>query len=269
MYKLLVSITISAAIAFAANGSRRLAAPILQPGAPTPGAAGIPVPPPATGSGFAVVELFTSEGCSSCPPADELAATIAKEYPENVYVLSFHVDYWDRLGWKDVYSSAVYTQRQQEYARQFSLNSIYTPQAVVNGKVQFVGSDESRLRSAVEEGLAAKTPAGKITLSAKCEDGKNVKVSYSIDNPGKATLQVALVQSQASSQVLRGENQGRRLQHVNVVRAFQSVSLQSGSGGVLSLKLPDGLKAKDGKIFGFLQDQKDGRVLNARQAVIE
>ncbi|HWK08142.1 MAG TPA: DUF1223 domain-containing protein [Puia sp.] len=246
MYRVLLSITISAAIAFAA-----------------------PTPHHIAKDGFAVVELFTSEGCSSCPPADELLAVIAKEYPENVYVLSFHVDYWDRLGWKDVYSSPDYTHRQQEYAQQFSLNSIYTPQAVVNGKVQFVGSDGSRLRSAVEDGIAAKTPADKILLSAKCEDGKNVKVSYSIDNPGKAALQIALVQSRASSQVLRGENQGHKLEHVNVVRAFQSVSPQSGSGGVASLKLPDGLTMKDCKIVGFLQDKKDGRVLNAKQAAIQ
>ncbi|HEX9509796.1 MAG TPA: DUF1223 domain-containing protein [Puia sp.] len=255
MYKLLLSITVSAAIAFVADGFR-------QPGTAT-------APKPPAGHGFAVVELFTSEGCSSCPPADESLAAIAREYPENVYVLSFHVDYWDRLGWKDTYSNADYTHRQQEYAQQFHLNSIYTPQAVVNGKVEFVGSDESRLRSAVEEGLAAATPTGKITLSAKCDDGRNIKVSYSVDNPGKANLQVALVQSQATSQVLRGENQGRKLQHVNVVRSFQSVSLQSGDGGVVSLKLPDGLQAKDCKIISYLQSKEGRKIVGAGQAGIQ
>jgi hypothetical protein len=213
-------------------------------------------------SGFAVVELFTSEGCSSCPPADAALERIAKEYPANVYVLGFHVDYWDRLGWKDVYSSPDYTHRQQEYAQLFHLNSIYTPQAVVNGRHEFVGSNESSLRSAVEEGLAAASN-GRITGSAKLDGGQHVKVSYNVDDPGKGTLQIALVQSQAVSQVLRGENQGQRLQHVNVVRSFQSVSLKSGKEGVADLKIPDGLAARDCKVIAFLQNKEDGRITEA------
>src|ERR1700733_12538487 len=98
---------------------------------PVVSASGHPGVPAGAEPGFAVVELFTSEGCSSCPPADEVLAKIATEYKDYVYVLGFHVDYWDRLGWKDVYSSADYTRRQQEYARAFKLSSIYTPEAVV------------------------------------------------------------------------------------------------------------------------------------------
>src|SRR5580765_6254972 len=81
----------------------------------------------ATGNGFAVVELFTSEGCSSCPPADEAVAKILKEYKGNVYVLGYHVDYWNNYGWKDVFSSADYSSRQKNYAKTFQLHSIYTP----------------------------------------------------------------------------------------------------------------------------------------------
>src|SRR4051794_39591301 len=91
-------------------------------------------------SGTAVVELFTSEGCSSCPPADEALAAAAKTYTGHVYVLGYHVDYWDRLGWKDPFSNAAWTDRQTRYADLFKLNSIYTPQAIVNGKTQFTGS---------------------------------------------------------------------------------------------------------------------------------
>lgn len=269
MHKLLISITVSAAVAFAAGGFRRPSIPQQEAATPPkPSARILPIPLPGAGPGFAVVELFTSEGCSSCPPADKALAKIAREYPDNVYVLGFHVDYWDRLGWKDAYSSEDYTHRQQEYAQQFRLNSIYTPQAVVNGKKEFVGSDESRLRSAVEAALAV-APTGKISLSAQCDDGRHVKVSYTLDDPGKATLQVALVQSQAISQVLRGENQGRKLQHVNVVRAFQSASLKSsGNGGVVDLKLPDGLQVKDCKIIAFLQNKEDGRIIKAGQSAI-
>jgi hypothetical protein len=219
-------------------------------------------------SGFAVVELFTSEGCSSCPAAEKALAKLAADYPENVYVLAFHVDYWDRLGWKDIFSASEYTGRQREYAQLFKLASIYTPQAVVNGRHEFVGSDEGRLRSAVQEGLAA-AASSRISLAAKEENGKKVKVSYNIDNPGKAGLEIALVQSQAASQVLRGENEGRKLEHVNVVREFQTLSLKSGNQGVAELKLPDGLQAKDCKIIAFLQTTADGTITKASQALIQ
>src|SRR6476619_4430550 len=92
--------------------------------------------------GFAVVELFTSEGCSSCPPADNLLARIQKEdMDKQVYLLAYHVDYWDRQGWKDRFSDAAFTQHQQQYAEWLHLNSVYTPQMVVNGKEEFVGSN--------------------------------------------------------------------------------------------------------------------------------
>src|ERR1700739_857201 len=102
-----------------------------------------------TDKGFAVVELFTSEGCSSCPPADQLVARIQQEDQDQpVYILAFHVDYWDRQGWKDGFSDSRYTQRQRRYATWLNLESIYTPQIVVNGRKEFVGSQEGTLRSA-------------------------------------------------------------------------------------------------------------------------
>src|ERR1700730_2635559 len=102
--------------------------------------------------GFAMVELFTSEGCSSCPPADEAVGRL-NGWKNNVYVLSFHVDYWNYLGWKDIFSDPSYSKRQQDYGSVFHLSSIYTPQIIINGKVQFAGSDESRLRKEIEESL--------------------------------------------------------------------------------------------------------------------
>src|SRR5439155_1000874 len=105
----------------------------------------------ADSAGFALLELFTSEGCSSCPPADALLARLASEARRSgrrVYALSFHVDYWDRLGWKDRFSSAAFTQRQGDYARRFRLASLYTPQLVVNGAQEIVGSDAPRVEVA-------------------------------------------------------------------------------------------------------------------------
>src|ERR1700761_8258700 len=104
--------------------------------------------------GFAVIELFTSEGCSSCPPADALVARVQKESNgKPVYILAFHVDYWNRLGWKDVFSSAEYSERQSEYAKYLKLESVYTPQVIVNGKKEFVGSEESTLQNSVSAAL--------------------------------------------------------------------------------------------------------------------
>ncbi|MEO6849831.1 MAG: DUF1223 domain-containing protein, partial [Mucilaginibacter sp.] len=107
-----------------------------------------------TSKGFAVVELFTSEGCSSCPPADAVVAKVQKESANKpVYILAYHVDYWNRLGWKDVFSSPEYSARQNQYAHWLKLSSVYTPQVVVNGRTEFVGSEEGALRGAISTNL--------------------------------------------------------------------------------------------------------------------
>ena len=100
--------------------------------------------------GFAVLELFTSEGCSSCPPADELLAKIQMESEgKPIYIVAYHVDYWDRLGWKDMFSNADYSKRQTQYGQWLHTSSIYTPQLIVNGKAEFVGSNELAIRGAI------------------------------------------------------------------------------------------------------------------------
>src|ERR1700730_14813133 len=115
--------------------------------------------------GFAVVELFTSEGCSSCPPADELVARIQKENNDQpVYILAFHVDYWNNLGWKDSFSSSAFSKRQNQYADWLNLRSVYTPQVILNGRKEFVGSDEGLLRNAIKAGLQKVSPA-QVTLN--------------------------------------------------------------------------------------------------------
>ncbi len=107
----------------------------------------------AQNKGFAVVELFTSEGCSSCPKGDAVVARLRDDYKGSVYVLGFHVDYWNRLGWQDVYSSKEYSKRQGEYASALKLPSVYTPQAIVNGKHELVGSERGELYSLVADAL--------------------------------------------------------------------------------------------------------------------
>src|SRR5438270_9575711 len=107
--------------------------------------------------GFAVIELFTSEGCSSCPAAEKLVASVAAENLTSVFILAYHVDYWNRLGWKDGFSNAAYTARQTRYAEVFNLPSAYTPQIVVNGKTEFVGSNAIKLKSVMRDDLANAT----------------------------------------------------------------------------------------------------------------
>lgn len=102
--------------------------------------------------GFAVVELFTSEGCSSCPAADAAITELLSKQLKDVYIVSYHVDYWNRLGWEDEFSKHEFSERQQQYAKHLSLQGVYTPQVVVNGTVEFVGSNESGLNNAVNNG---------------------------------------------------------------------------------------------------------------------
>jgi hypothetical protein len=213
-------------------------------------------------TGFAVVELFTSEGCSSCPPADDAVAAAAKDYPQNVYILGFHVDYWNRLGWKDEYSSAVYTDRQREYAAAFSLNGVYTPQVVVSGKTEFVGSDRNKLDKAIENELNVNTSVT-IQLSVSALNNTAVSVQYTTNADDKNKLNIALVQLQAVTNVRRGENGGRTLSHINIVRDFQTVDLAKEKTGKISFTIPKELTAKQFKIIAFTQNKAGYQVTGA------
>ncbi|MEP6749609.1 MAG: DUF1223 domain-containing protein [Bacteroidota bacterium] len=215
--------------------------------------------------GFAVIELFTSEGCSSCPPADEAVADLAKEYPSNVYVLGFHVDYWNYLGWKDEFSTADYSARQRDYADVLHLSSVYTPQVIVNGQTEFTGSDKRKLYATVEQALTSDNSMA-IDLTAKASGVKEVQVSYKINTDNKSILRIALIQLQTTSAVKRGENKGKLLHHIDVVRNFKTVT---GNAGAISIALPEGLTAKDCKIIAFVQNKTDMHVTAANECRIQ
>lgn len=220
-----------------------------------------------TGKGFAVVELFTSEGCSSCPPADQLVARIQKEDAgEPVYILAYHVDYWNRLGWKDAFSSAAYSKRQEGYAAYLHLQSVYTPQIVVNGSREFVGSDEGALRNAIRSGLAQKPTAG-LALQISASGAGEADIHYTAGGYGKNTeLLVAVLEKNAQTDVKRGENQGRLLHHVQIVRQLQAIALKDHSGSV-KLRLPEGFNSRDWEIVGFLQDKANGHIIAGARAL--
>ena len=218
--------------------------------------------------GFAVVELFTSEGCSSCPPADELVARIEKESKDKpVYILAYHVDYWNRLGWKDQFSSADFSKRQNEYASYLHLQSVYTPQIVVNGQQEFVGSEEGTLRIVIKADLQ-KAPAAGLNLSV-IEIGQNkANINYTTDGTDKnSLLLIAVVQKSAQTDVKSGENGGRTLSHVQIVRALQKVPL-NGNSGSATVSLPGGFDLQKWEIIGFLQNTGNGSITAAAKAVL-
>jgi hypothetical protein len=213
-------------------------------------------------TGFVVVELFTSEGCSSCPSADDAVAQATKDYPQNVFVLGFHVDYWNRLGWKDEYSSAAYTDRQGQYAAAFSLNGIYTPQAVVNGKTEFVGSDRNRLNRVIKTEL---NNDAKFTIqfSSITSDNESVSAQYTTNADEKNNLNIALIQLNAVTNVRRGENSGRTLNHINIVRDFKTIDLAKGKTGKISFTIPKGLTANQVKLIAFTQNKTNLNITGA------
>ncbi len=178
--------------------------------------------------GFALVELFTSEGCSSCPPADKLLAEIANTASKQnlpVYVISMHVDYWNQLGWRDPFSSRQFSQRQRQYAALSKENRVYTPQMIVNGEYRFVGSKSKEASAAISQSLANSTTS---KLSIKLDGDQ---LSYEVEGiPSNAVLNVALIQPKATQSVPRGENANRTLEHINVARWFKTYPLKSATG---------------------------------------
>ncbi len=215
--------------------------------------------------GFAVVELFTSEGCSSCPPADEVAIRISGEYPGNVYFLGFHVDYWDNIGWKDEFSNPGYTERQRKYARIFDLTSIYTPQVIINGIEEGIGSKEAVLRKSISRELK-KEVTDSISLRVKV-NGENIGVSYDVSAP--KLLNIALVQLKATTNVKRGENAGHHLNHINIVRVFKTLDTGKATSGTIPLTIPGGLTTKEIKVIAYLQDKTTFQVTGAAEASLQ
>ncbi len=207
--------------------------------------------------GIAVVELFTSEGCSSCPPADKLLTKIAGENKEQVYVLSYHVDYWDYLGWKDPFSQPAFSNRQRQYAQRFSLESIYTPQVVVNGVDEFVGSDETKLRTSI----AKNSTVSSINIQAK-RKAETIEVSYSLQNKDALWLNIALVLPQATTTVKKGENEGKTLHHVSVVHELKTIEPLNGVG-LIAIKIPTALKETAFEVIAFTQQKTQGKITGA------
>jgi hypothetical protein len=199
--------------------------------------------------GVAVVELFTSEGCSSCPPADDVLVDLART-SDAVYALSFHVDYWDGLGWPDRFASSDNTARQRAYARSFGASGVYTPQMVVGGIEQFTGSDSARAAKSVARALA-RPIAAHLSVRVRAVSPEAIAVDYEVVGaPADAVLDVAVVERSATSHVGAGENAGRTLHHANVVRAFVVAPLPTSTA---TLRVPASLRRANAEVFAYVQ----------------
>lgn len=191
---------------------------LLAAGAAAPGA-------PARAEVPVLVELFTSEGCSSCPPADATLARVLARPPEGVRVIALgeHVDYWDALGWKDRAAAPAHARRQEAYVRRFGLAGAYTPQLVANGRVQLPGGDERRVRAAIAAAAGHGGREARVRAIGGDATHLRLEVRAEWDAPGPADVWVALVQDRARTLVARGENAGRLLEHVALVRGIVPV----------------------------------------------
>jgi hypothetical protein len=243
-------------MAFRVGATLALVAIVL--GGPVRASAAPPVP--------VLLELFTSEGCSSCPPADELLEQLDRTQPQRgaeLIVLSEHIDYWDALGWKDPFSSAQFTNRQYYYAGKIDPSAgAYTPELVVDGRAGMVGSDSDAVFSAI--GHAARAQKSSISIHRASREGARLTLHVEgapLDRT--ATLYVALADDHVSVHVERGENAGRTLSHVAVVRSLTPVGVVSAQHEVntdVALPLASD-STKTLRVVTFLQDQATGAIL--------
>jgi hypothetical protein len=197
-----------------------------------------------------LVELFTSEGCSSCPPADRLLESLDPQ----AIVLSEHVDYWDRLGWRDPYSAHANTLRQEGYARGFGINGPYTPQMVIDGVTEFVGNDARRASDEISRARLHEKIGVHLTRNS---GGVQVQIDAA---PKSVEVWLALADDSGLSQVTAGENRGRQLHHVAILRSLRKIgSVKRNTSFTHSVAVP----AETGRVIVFVQDSGLGKVYGA------
>ena len=226
-----------------------------------------------------LVELFTSEGCSSCPPADDFLIRLDKEQPipgAEIIAISEHVDYWNRLGWADPFSSAAFSHRQDQYARAFGTNQMYTPQMVVDGRTEFIGSQEGKARRGIAQ--AAQAPKAKVDLVKESVHPHDdlISMHVSVGQLPRITLNdtgevwLAITEGELSTDVRRGENAFRTLQHTGVVRRMELLrALEAGHAegftAEFTVSLAPEWKRQNLRAVVFIQERVSRRVLGVGQ----
>jgi len=205
-----------------------------------------------------VVELFTSQGCSSCPPADAILSELAGQ--PGVLALSFHVDYWDYIGWQDPFASAQYTNRQREYAATLGLRYVYTPQIVIDGRHDVVGSHRREVTRAIEQ---SKETARSVEVTLEGDNGGRVLLSAGKAPAGGATVWLVTFDDNHDTQVARGENGGRSLHNSNVVREMTTLGTWNGEAKSFPLDFAKARSEGRGGCAVIVQDGRGGPVLGA------
>jgi hypothetical protein len=225
-----------------------------------------------------IVELFTSEGCSDCPPADTLLETLIATQPvpgAAIIGLGQHVDYWDRLGWKDRFSSAALTGRQQLYQTRFGTESIYTPQMVVDGRAEFVGSDAGAARKAIQRTLTAPHGVVQLTIGqdqAVLHAAIAVSALPAFDRGDRADIVVLVTESGLRTEVKRGENHGRTLSHAPVVRYLATIgTIAAAAAGSASADIPLSAEWQRDRlaVVAFVQQVRGRTILASASAPVQ
>lgn len=214
-----------------------------------------------------LVELFTSEGCSSCPPADALLGHLRQDLAREgieVVPLGFHVDYWNSLGWRDRFSAADFSRRQEQYAGSLGLDGPYTPQMIVDGSTEFVGGNAAEAQKAIA--AAANGPArAEIAISLKSADTVSIQVKVPSRGGGVVHIALAITEDNLSTKVGAGENNGRELRHAAVVREFRPLGHCGGESCKtdVHLAIAKEWKRADLRVVAFAQQGETGKVLGA------
>jgi hypothetical protein len=220
-----------------------------------------------------LVELFTSEGCSSCPPADALLAKLDELQPVNgvtVIALEEHVDYWDHQGWRDPFSSADFTARQQRYAGLLHIESPYTPEMVIDGRSEFVGNDSQRALH--ELASAARSPKTPVHVVVKDKAADRISLAVNVDaTKTSGDVLLAIAETGLASDVARGENAGHNLKHSAVVRRLSTIGkLKSGEAFSAEpvVKLAKQWKPENLRAVVFVEDGASRKMLGAAEVAL-
>ncbi len=216
-------------------------------------------------TGFAVLELFTSQGCSSCPPADVILAKYAVENNQNIIPLAFHVDYWNYIGWKDPFSKAEFSKRQSDYAHFMHSQGNYTPQLIINGKHELVGSKENTIQKIVTEELALNKEYSISITKANSKDHQIIVDFKSEKTLPNTVINLALVKKKEFTSIKRGENTGLKQTSYNIVIDFKTVS---SSSITTSFEFNKEGVSSDYFIVAYLQDSTSGKILTATKSEI-
>ena len=215
-----------------------------------------------------VLELFTSQGCSSCPSADALLAKVGNEYKDdNVCTLSYHVDYWNYIGWKDPFSQAKFTQKQRSYAQKFRDNQVYTPAVVVNGKEHFVGSNRSKMYTKIKE-YKNKSSNHSISLGAMKHESNSIQFNYTIDGDVSNTkARVVLAIQERTTEVKRGENARKSLKNNNIV-VYENYLTEVKKTGNYTIDIPKIVTKNDKLTVLLILENENLDILSAGKLVL-